>query len=336
MKSRLAFHLAAAASLSLVACAGLFVAALSLMPALVGKTPAVVVSPVEQALCALDPDGSAAILAAGDSRALYHIVPSVIEEATGRKTVNIAQWMYLGGDPVSLVNALRRHPEALANHPVILLSVTLDYANDLGFKGVPIVDLMNWTPRDHLRTLFKRPRAYPKYFFGDLLPAAATAAKRSLRGEAFACGDDFTPGRLAKDRGFTSIEGRKALTYHYPERASDYLIDGAQWGALGKALAWLDASPAKEIILLNSPIDAAWLRATDGPVAMEMEDRFSDLLAREAPRHAKVTLWDFYRHPLPEMADSLFHDQLHLNREGAFVFSRRLGQLIAKSYAVTP
>ncbi|MDB5106082.1 MAG: hypothetical protein JWP91_3771 [Fibrobacteres bacterium] len=282
-------------------------------------------------MCILDPDGSAGILVGGDSRALYHVVPSVIDSATGRKCVNVAQWLHLGGDPVSFVNVLRRYPRALESRPTIVLSVTLDGINDLGFKGTPMAEMFNWSPWDHFRTALRRPRAYPAYFLGAVLPAAAKTARNRFQGGGFTCDSTvYRPPRLEAGRGFEAYEGRKRTGFWMlPGREKDYLLDGGNWKALQRSLAWLSASRAERILVFNAPIDTAWLRGTDGPVAMAMEARFSEMMAAETARHPRVSYLDFYRNPLPELTDSLFYDQTHLNHEGALAFSRYLGGYLA-------
>lgn len=304
---------------------------LLLLPPLFGKVPAVTVSKVEQSLCALNPDGSAGILVGGDSRAVYHVIPAIIEEETGKSTVNLAQWIHLSGDPVSLVNALRKHPEALASGPVIVLSVTLDVANDFAFKGVPLAAFLNWGLADHIRLAMARQKAYPRFMFGTVLPSLAAMSKHLITGEGFRCGPDVRhpPGVLAQ-KGFYAYEGKKKTGFYtLPSLAEDYRLDGGNWKALQGALDWLEASPARRIVLLSAPIHSEWLRSTDGPVAMEMEDRFADQLAAEAARRSKTVLWDYYREPLPELTLVHYYDQLHLNREGAEIFSRHLGRRLA-------
>lgn len=300
----------------------------SLIPFLYGKAPAVGISAVEQSLCALDPEGRADFIAGGDSRGLYHVVPAVIDSVTGKRCINVSKWTHLGGDPISLVNALRRSPTALAGHPTVILSVTIDGANDLGFKGLPLVSLLNWGALDHLRVLRERPKAYPLFIARELLPSLALLTKNRLAGKEFRCDDDiYLPERVRVNRGADFYVGRKTSGFwRMPGTPQDYLLDGGQWGNLRSSLAWLARSGAGRVVLLHAPIDTAWLARTDGPVAVAMIGRFSDMLAREAGLHPKVMLLDYVRHPLPELADSLWHDQTHLNREGAELFSRKLGE----------
>jgi hypothetical protein len=318
----------------LIALIALPLALLSLLPTLLGREPAVTVSPVDQAvciLCAQDSSGPAGILVGGDSRALYHVIPSELDSATGRKTVNVAQWLHFGGDPITLVNVLRRYPQVMAAKPAIVMSVTLDGLNDLGFKGMPMATMMNWGPIDHFRAALHRPRAYPKYFATAIAPAIAKMILHRLKGERFVCdGNIYRPPRLEADRGFEAYEGRKTEGFwSLPGNEKDYLLEGGNLKALRKALAWLAASQAERIVVFNAPIDTAWLARTDGPVAMAMEARFSDLMAREIARYPRIEYLDFHRHPLPELQDRHFYDQTHLNHEGAILFSRHLGARLA-------
>ena len=310
-------------------------ALLALLPSLLGREPAVTVSPVEQSLCvlcALDSSGPTGILVGGDSRALYNVIPSALDSATGRKTANVAQWLHLGGDAVTLVNVLRRYPRIMAAKPIIVVSVTLDGLNDLGFKGIPMATIMNWGLFDHLRAAYRRPRAYPKYFATAIAPAAASMLLRRLKGEPFVCdGNVYRPPRLEADRGFQAYEGRKTEGFwSLPGNEKDYLLEGGNLKALHKALAWLSASQAERIVVFNAPIDSAWLARTDGPVAMAMEARCSDLMAREIAKHPRIEYLDFHQNPLPELEDRHFYDQTHLNREGALLFSRHLGAYLAR------
>lgn len=309
-------------------------ALLALIPPLLGREPAVTVSPVDQAVCILcvrDSSGPAGILVGGDSRALYHVIPSELEKATGLKTVNVAQWLHFGGDPITLVNVLRRYPRLMAARPVIVMSVTLDGLNDLGFKGMPMATLMNWGPFDHLGAVWHRPRAYPKYFISAIAPAIGKMLLHRIKGERFLCDDNvYRPPRLEAYRGFEPYEGRKTEGFWtLPGKEKDYRLEGGNLKALRKALAWLSVSQAQRIVVFNAPIDTAWLARTDGPVAMAMEARFSDLMAREIAKHPRIEYVDFHRNPLPELEDRHFYDQTHLNHEGAILFSRHLGARLA-------
>lgn len=308
------------------------------LPSLFGNEPAIGPSPVEQSLCLLDPDGKADVLVGGDSRALYQLIPSILEDSTQKKCVNLGQWLLLSGDPTSLVNALRKHPEALAGHPTLVISITLDAFNDLAFKGIPIVTLLNWSLGDHLRTLLHRPKAYPLFWFREMLPALGKLARRKWFTKDIGCSRfTFLPRRLAENSGFEPYEGRKTENlWGMPAVERDYLLDGGNWKSFRKSLDWIDHSPIKRVIILNAPLDTSWISAINGPVPMRMEARLCAQMEKEAERHAKATFLDLFTHPLPQIPESLFYDQYHLNHQGAIILSRWLGGILASGSHLGP
>lgn len=305
------------------------------LPYLFGKEPAIGPSPVEQSLCLLDPDGKADVLVGGDSRALYQLIPSILEDSTHGKCVNLGQWLLLSGDPTSLVNALRKHPEILAGHPTLVISISLDAFNDLAFKGIPIVTLLNWSVGDHLRTWFHRPKAYPLFWMRQMLPAIAKAARTKWFTKETGCSRfAFLPRRLAENAGFEPYEGRKTGNlWGMPSLRRDYLLDGGNWKAFRKSLDWIDSSAIKRVIILNAPLDTAWISAINGPVPMLMEARLGAQLKAESERHAKAVFLDLVAHPPPQIPESLFYDQYHLNHQGAILLSRWLGGYLASDAA---
>lgn len=325
-----AFGLAAAVGACLAP-----VAFLSLIPPLFGHYPDVGAGSVDQAMCVLNADGSAGILVGGDSRAKNQIIPAVLEAETGRKAVNIAEVLHLGGDPATLVNVLRKYPQALEGKPDLILSVTLDGVNDLGFKGTPIATLLNWTAYDHFRVAIRRPKAWPKWMRESYLPNLGRLRANQREGRLFACdADGYRPPTLLAEAGYSAIEGKRVSGFWLcPSLREDYLLDGGRWKGLRAALDWLDHSPVRRVLLVNAPIDTAWLRATDGDVPLEMEARFSEQLAAEAARHPKVVLMDYYRAPLESLDTSMFYDQCHLNRQGAMLLTRHLGKALASRAA---
>jgi hypothetical protein len=319
------------AALALAAAILFPIAFLSLLPPLFGREPDVAVASVDQAMCVLDADGSAGIIVGGDSRAKNQVIPAVLEEETGKRAVNVGEVLHLGGDPATLINVLRKYPKALEGHPDLILSLTLDGLNDLGFKGTPMATLLNWTAYDHFRVAVRRPKAWPLWMSSWFLPNLGRLCANKWKGNLFACDTGvYRPPALLAEAGYSAVEGKRLTGFWLcPSIRRDYLLDGGRWKAFQAALAWLDRSPVRTVLLYNAPIDTAWLRRTDGDVPLEMEARFSDMVAAEAARHPKVAYLDFFRHPLAELDSSMFYDQCHLNRPGAEIFSRRLGRYLA-------
>jgi len=309
---------------------GFFTVFLALLPLVFGDETAVALSPVEQELCILDSDGSSEILIGGDSRALYHLMPSLISDITHKETTNVGQWLHLGGDPTTFINSLKKNPRVLEKNPIIVFSITIDDLNDLGFKGIPLIQILNWSVWDHFRLAIHRPKAYPKFFFNNLLPGVYQLAKNKLKREDFHCQENaYLPARIMTDRGFTPYIGKKTTGFWgLPNLENDYLLEGGQLKNLHKALTWLSKSRAKKIILYNAPIDSVWLRNTDGLVAIKMENKFSQILKTVIAKYPKISLIDFYQNPIKELNETDFYDQTHLNIEGAKIFSQRMGEYI--------
>jgi hypothetical protein len=281
------------------------------------------------------PDGSAGILVAGDSRARYNIDPAVLERETGRRCVNIGNVLPLGGDLSTLVKALRRNPAALASHPILIVSVTLEGINDMGYANAAVTNLFEWTPRDHLRAALRHRQRYLIHFTNVFLPSIKTLLIHKWKGRMFRCGGDiYVPPRLLRDRGFEAQTGRKAPQdlWVWPRVAEDYLIDGGRRRSFESALRWLSTCPAGRVVVVNGPMDTAWLRATDGPVPLAALDRFQGILAGAAKRYPGMTFLDWYPDGVPGLeTETHFNDQLHLNREGAEIFSRYLAKSLAEA-----
>ena len=231
--------------------------------------------------------------------------------------------------------ALYKHPEFLAGHPTLVISISLDAFNDLAFKGIPIVTLLNWSVGDHLRTWFHRPKAYPLFWIRQMPPAIAKAARTKWFTKEIGCNQfTFLPRRLAENAGFEPYEGRKTGNlWGMPSLRRDYLLDGGNWKAFRKSLDWIDSSAIKRVIILNAPLDTAWIAAINGPVPMLMEARLGAQLKAESERHAKAVFLDLVAHPLPQIPESLFYDQYHLNHQGAILLSRWLGGYLASDAA---
>jgi hypothetical protein len=310
---------------------------LSLVPVFLGGEPAILKSDVERDLCALDADGSAEILVAGDSRARYNIDPSVLERETGLRSVNIGNVLPLGGDLSTLVKVLRRNPAALAGHPVLIASVTLEGINDMGYANAAVTDLFEWTPRDHLRAALRHRQRYLIYFTHVFLPSIKTLLIHKWKGEMFRCGQGvYIPPGLLRDKGFEGQTGRKSSQdlWAWPRAEADYLIDGGRRRSFEAALRWLSTCPAGRVVVVNGPMDTAWLRATDGPVPLAALERFQGILADAAKRYPGMTFLDWYPDGVPGLeAEAHFNDQLHLNREGAEILTRHLAQSLGNASA---
>lgn len=302
---------------------------LASIPARFGHRTGAGFASVELSLCALDRDGSARILVAGDSRAKCQVSPAALTEASGLRAVNVAEDLNLGGDPATLVNALRKAPRVLESHPVILLSLSLDGINDMSYANTPMATVLNYRPDDHARLLIRAPLGYTRYLFGTFIPFIRRESVHMRRGDGFACDEDaHLPPKAQAALGYRPFETPKRPVAPRGKHPG-YLLDGGRLRMLRESLDWLSKSPAAAVILYNAPIDTSWILETAGPEALEAQRRFSALLAAEAPRHARTFLWDFAREPFPGLTREEFFDPDHLNEPGARIFSAELGRRLA-------
>jgi hypothetical protein len=302
----------------------LAMAAFASIPLLFGRETGAGYASVEQSLCVLDRDGSTDIVVAGDSRAKTMLDPLVIEAATGRTCVNIAEALNLGGDLATLVNALRKNPRALASRPILLISVSMDGVNDMSYAGTPAATLFNFRPADHLGLAWEDPRGYPAYLAGTFLPAVKRQAWHSWRKDGFACDDGvYLPDWAIASRGYRPYQGRKPATAT-AGKPGRYLIDGARWRVFAASLEWLAGSQARAVVIYDAPFAGEWLRENAGTPVAAMEGRFAHNVAREASRHPKVRYLDLFHNPPAGLEPGDFYDGGHLNSEGAAKFSRAL------------
>lgn len=294
----------------------------------------------ERSLCALGPDGSAEILVAGDSRAKLLLDPLVLDSITGRKTINVAEMVNFGGDLPTLVNVLRKYPRVLEAAPVLIISVSVPGINDLDLDGLTAAAFLNWTPMDHAKVAVRTPARYPGWFFGGYLPYLKRHLTHKWRRDEFACSEEvgLPPGQMAS-RGFRPdthhVDPSRPHTRRIRTVTRDqFLLDGARRRLFDASLLWLAQSPARAVLLYNAPMLPEWRADPDHAVDMEMEARFATLVSESAARHAKVVFLDFVKEAPPELAARHFADNYHLNREGAALFTRRMGRyLIDRGWA---
>ena len=76
--------------------------------------------------------------------------------------MNIAEPIPFGGDLSTMVKVLRKHPQTMASHPILLLSVNLESLNDLGFTGRPVATLLDWTPYGRQEEWEDSPTGWPQ------------------------------------------------------------------------------------------------------------------------------------------------------------------------------
>lgn len=313
-------------------CAAL--AALAAIPALFGEDVGAGFASVERGLCALDRDGSARLLVAGDSRAKVNVDPRVLDSITGLRAVNIAEIVNFGGDLPTLANVLRKYPRALEGGPVLIISVSVPGINDADLGGITAAGVLAWSPRDHARVALRKPGAYADFLATWYLPFLKRHVIHAWKQDGFACSEDISvsPAQV-ESRGFRPMTGVADPDRPDPRRKSpvtrkDFILDGGRARAFEAALAWLAASPARAIVLYNAPLLPGWGKRPGEEIDLAMEAEFAARVSEAAKSHAKVRFLDFTADPPPELGPEHFADNYHLNLRGAALFSRRLGEYL--------
>lgn len=325
------------ATLALLASAILAFAAFAAVPALYGEDVGAGFASVERKLCALDRDGSARLLIAGDSRAKVNLDPRVLDSISGLRAVNIAEVVNFGGDLPTLANVLRKYPRVLEGKPVLLISVSVSGHDDADLSGITASGVLNWSPRDHARVALRKPRAYAHFLTAWYLPFLKRHLVHAWKKDGFACTEEVTlPTALLESRGFRPETRVADPTRPDPGRKAtvtreDFILDGGRARAFEAALAWLAASPARAIVLYNAPLLPGWGERPGEEIDLALEAEFAGRVSAAAQPHAKVRFLDFTAHPPPELRPEHFADNYHLNEKGAALFSRRLGEYLVAS-----
>jgi hypothetical protein len=289
-------------------------------------------SNTERLLCALDRQGRIPILVGGDSRAKLQVVPAIVKARTGRECLNISETLPFGGDITAMANGLRKNPDALATHPMLVVSVSMLDIDDLNFADAAFAMAFNWSPADHARVLAREPAAYGRHLFGKFLPAVKREMMRGLRGTGFTCPDSgiHIAPYLAGSMGYYFNDSGRLPERFREEEAGRraYSIEGGNWKSFRKSLEWLAQSQAGPILLYNAPYNPKWLREWPDSGLRRAETRFSDMVSDLVRGNPRVTFLDFYRNPAPETDSTCFIDRSHLNAKGSELFSRILADSI--------
>jgi len=106
-------------------------------------------------------------------------------------------------------------------------------------------------------------------------------------------------------------------------------LDGLRWRALEADVESL-IDLGIQVVLVDAPMHPSWLAQLEGTDAGKLQSVFETKQAQWAGAHGVPVLrfseeWLENRDP-----DELFYDLVHLNREGAKLFSKKVGQSVVK------
>lgn len=174
------------------------------------------------------------------------------------------------------------------------------------------------------------------------LGAILTAAEPELRAGLF-CDLIFYHGRWKEltaeearealslpktdvSKGYTCVEGSDGTRGETP-----YLREAVDRGTYAENLAWLEKISQlceKEHIALTAVLHPTWSRIP--------EDRREEMASDLAARHIRFLDWTEAEADMGISPDEHYYDAGHLNRAGAEVFSRWLGQFLTGEEGLTP
>lgn len=282
-------------------------------------------------LCVLDRDGSSGFIVGGDSRAKMQIDPKVIEDRTGIKAVNAAESYLQGGDITTLVNSLRANPAALETHPILIISIFAQIMNDINLENLPMPGIWNWSAGDHLRLAARIPGRYLAWFGGRYLPALRREARHMRRKDGFTCTDEVgLPAPQVATRGYRpNLIPTEA---HLVEGPGGWMIDNGSRRAFLDALAWLEKSPARAVIILDGPNEAAWAEEALGPDWPAWQARFGREVAAAVAGRPKLRFLDLSSPETVGLVRADFHDMYHLNPGGAEKLSGWLADWLNREF----
>jgi hypothetical protein len=293
----------------------------------------------------LTADGHPGLLVAGDSRAEYQVIPSVLAATLGvpaSAAVNIGTAC---GEPAATLAAYREFTGRFADGPIMLLSVGLWSVNDhqheyLGNEtlwSLGFADRVRVAPvRSALCSMFLPERVaaarFADWLHGGTRPDPVT-------GQILA---RLTPGARARDasvswltdRGYIGSTKDVAADHRVLGRTTrgiveswyiDARVDGVRWRLFESNLDRLLADGV-QVVILDTPRHPAVLAALEGTSGAEADGQFHrQLLDISAAKAIPLLSYDAAvfqgRDP-----DRLFRDAAHLNDAGATLLSERIGR----------
>lgn len=262
------------------------------------------------------------IIVGGDSRAERQIIPQILEEKFGTKTVNIAT---SAGDIVILYNALKEY-DLISPKNVLIISISSVETNDsiIDKWGVQHAQIA------HISTI-NQIKLFGKRYFKMMSERIRLIIQEIMKYDS---GKVLTPSdRRFSTNGFYGVEGDISnIDFNDIDIYSDtYKIgwylnanhDGARKQVFKKIMKKL-ADTDMEIIIFQPPISPSWLDRIAGTYIDAIEIEHSMFLKNIASQYKNVSLIDFYLNQNEIYTNDMFYNTIHFNVQGAGVFTNVL------------
>lgn len=263
------------------------------------------------------------IIACGDSRAERQVIPDIIEQRLGIKSVNIG---VTGGDIAVLYNALKQHKLINPQHTLIISISSIETNDSVVDKwGIPHAYVTYFSTIDNLK-LFGGIRYLN--MMHERLRLILKELFQVERNTKLASSND----RLYND-GFWGVAG-DVSNFNFDEidintntlKTSWYLDsnhNGVRKEIFGKLINKI-ADTEMNIIIFQPPVSPGWLKRTKNTFIDSIEIDHSNLLKNVSNKYSNVSFIDFYTNQSTTFHDSMFYNSIHYNFKGAEIFTSAL------------
>ena len=264
------------------------------------------------------------LLIAGDSRAERTLMPEVIAAHVGMPPSSVVNIAFRSCDSSATLAAYREFSGRFATAPIMLISVSLFSVNDTANTHPYIRDEILWaiglvdrmrlvSMKEAVKTSFlaERELLYQYLVGRPRVPCSDPVPERGFLGKTEVGCVNTTSEWFERTRS-------TVLVYPTP------VIDGIRWRQLEADLQSLIQAGA-QVVVLDAPEHPAFLQAIAGTAMGAATAAFHRQLGDLCERMRVPILrygpdWLGARDP-----DTLFWDALHLNCQGAAVFSEMVG-----------
>lgn len=262
------------------------------------------------------------IIACGDSRAERQIIPQLIEDRLGIKSVNIG---VTGGDIAVLYNALEQHELINPQHTLIISISSIETNDGVVDKwGIPHAYITYFSTLDNIK------------LFGIRYLNMMHERLRLILKELFQIEKNtklvHSDTRFS-NKGFWGIAG-DVSNFNFDEvdihsntlKTSWYLDsnhEGVKKEVFGKLISKI-ADLDMNIIIFQPPVSPGWLKRTKNTFIDSIELDHSKLLKNISNKYDNISFIDFYTNQSTTFHDSMFYNSIHYNYKGAEIFTTAL------------
>ena len=262
------------------------------------------------------------IIIGGDSRAERQIIPQILEEKFGLKTVNIG---VNSGDIAILYNALKNHDIINPNNTLIISVSSVEVNDNVIDKwGIPHAYVTYISTLDNIKLFSRR---YLNMMHERILLIFDELFKIYANDEM-----SLSDNRL-ETNGFLGISG-DISKYNFQE--IDILADTLKVGWYKNAkhdgirkevftkLIEEIANTDMSVILFQPPVSPAWLKRTENTYIDSIELDHSNFLKSISVQYDNISFIDFYTNQSTVYHDSMYYNSVHFNYQGAEIFTNAL------------